>query len=552
MTPSVPAPIPVRVRQGTSHPRPRREQGKEEPTQDAEDTMSPALETLVERFVPATTGQVRFQTLGCRLNQSESEEAVRSLTRNGVVAATGRSAETGDIVVVNTCTVTVDAARSSRKLIRKAAAAGARVVVTGCYATEAPDVCGSLPGVVQVLPNQEKNNVVDAVTLLGGPALFADEHDDHEQHAQAHHAASSTTSGPGGVLLPPAAQPVEARLRSAFKVQTGCDEKCTFCIIPQTRGSLSSRSEKEILQGVRDQVATGVREVALTGVHLGKYGADWGEPGALAGLVRAILRSVPELPWLRLSSIEAVWVDDPLLDVMAAFPTRICPYLHIPLQSGDDEVLRQMQRPYHVAAYLGTLDRARDRLGADLGLSADVLVGFPGEDDDAFARTVETVRRARLTKLHVFRYSPRPGTPAAERPDQVSESVKKQRSAFLRDLGGVLSLEFHESLQERLQPVLIERVEPLTEQNMRVDASWSGANASHLRSGANASHLRSGANASHLRSGANASYESDAVLQGTTGNFVKVLTRGPAHLLGSVVTVRVTEATKEGVRGMLV
>jgi len=537
MTPSVPAPIPVRVRQGTSHPRPRREQGKEEPTQDAEDTMSPALETLVERFVPATTGQVRFQTLGCRLNQSESEEAVRSLTRNGIVAATGRSAETGDIVVVNTCTVTVDAARSSRKLIRKAAAAGARVVVTGCYATEAPDVCGSLPGVVQVLPNQEKNNLVDAVTLLGGPALFADEddeHDDHEQHAQAHHAASSTTSGPGGVLLPPAAQPVEARLRSAFKVQTGCDEKCTFCIIPQTRGSLSSRSEKEILQGVRDQVATGVREVALTGVHLGKYGVDWGEPGALAGLVRAILRSVPELPWLRLSSIEAVWVDDPLLDVMAAFPTRICPYLHIPLQSGDDEVLRQMQRPYHVAAYLGTLDRARDRLGADLGLSADVLVGFPGEDDDAFARTVETVRRARLTKLHVFRYSSRPGTPAAERPDQVSESVKKQRSAFLRDLGGVLSLEFHESLQERLQPVLIERVEPLTEQNMRVDVSWSGANASHLRSGANASH------------------ESDAVLQGTTGNFVKVLTRGPAHLLGSVVTVRVTEAKKEGVRGMLV
>ncbi len=415
---------------------------------------------------------MRLLTLGCRLNQSESEETLRSLAGAGCDITSGDDA---DIVVVNTCTVTADASRSSRKLIRKATRSGARVVVTGCYAVAEPEWVSEHDGVDEVVANNDKDALATRVATLAGitpaagrewPVAFLGRH--------------------------------EPNVRQAFKVQTGCDESCSFCIIPATRGPLESRDGDAIIDGIRAQVAAGAAEVALTGVQLGKYGQDRAEPGALAGLVRRILGEVPELTWLRLSSIEAICVDDELLDLMATEP-RICKHLHVPLQSGDDRVLAEMRRPCDAQTYVDILQRARYALGDDAGLTADVLVGFPGETEAAFAASCATVRAAGLTKLHVFRYSQRPGTDAAARHDQIPEQIKKSRSAELRGVGDELAERFNRRLVGRSVPVMIERV-------------------------------------------------TGERLAGTTGSYVKVDAAGSSSLVGSVVAANVLSASAQGVQ----
>lgn len=435
-------------------------------------------------MTPAPGGEVRLLTLGCRLNQAESDETVRALKTAGlgVAAASGVPAPgsaAGDVVVVNTCTVTSDASKSSRKLVRRAVESGARVVVTGCYAVAAPETWADEASVVAVVANKDKDDLAATVAGLGGLATS---------------------------VRPPARG--HGVVRQAFKVQTGCDEGCTFCIIPRTRGALASRDEDTVVAGIRAQVEAGAREVALTGVHLGKYGLDTDGRPRLAELVGRILAEVHGLGWLRLSSIECGWVDDALLAAMD--DPRVCAHLHIPLQSGSDATLAGMGRPYTTAEYREAAARVRASLGPDAGLTTDLLVGFPGETDAHFADTLAFVEEMAFTKLHVFRYSPRPGTPAAECADRVPEGVKKERSARLRRMGDRLAAAFSARFVGRDLQVMVERAGPAA---------------------------------------AGAGGQPRPTLTGTAANYLKVTTSGSAGLVGAVVTVRVSEASASGVSG---
>ena len=357
---------------------------------------------------------VAFTTLGCRLNQAESDAMAEQLAERGVAPAGREGAP--DVVVVNTCTVTREATKASRSAIRRAARAypGARVVVVGCYAVSDPDEVRAIDGVDVVLGNDAKDRLADELDARGATAPLLQ-------------------LGMGRVA---ARLPDAPRVRANLKVQTGCDEWCTFCIIPVTRGPLRSLDEDALVAQARARVETGARELVLTGVHLGKYGYDaGGDERDLVRLLRRLL-ALDGVARLRLSSILSNHLTDEVVELIACEP-RICRHLHVPLQSGDDGVLAAMHRPYRVDGYLEAVDRAA-RAVPGLALATDVIVGFPGETDGAFEATMDVVRRVGFSKLHVFRYSARPGTPAASLGDEVAPDVKRARSKRLIDLGNEL------------------------------------------------------------------------------------------------------------------
>ncbi|HEU4399751.1 MAG TPA: tRNA (N(6)-L-threonylcarbamoyladenosine(37)-C(2))-methylthiotransferase MtaB, partial [Actinomycetota bacterium] len=380
-----------------------------------------------------------------------------------------------DVVVINTCTVTAESTASSRRLIRKTAEAhpGATVVVTGCYAVAEPEEVRAIPGVDLVVGNDHKDRLAELVTNVPAVRRLP-------------------------LVMRPA--PVERlRTRVAVKAQTGCDEWCTFCIIPRTRGPLRSSPEDQVVADVRHQVERGVREVVLTGVHLGKYGEDRGEREALARLVDR-LTAIDGLLRLRLSSVLPVQVTRALVERIRDDP-KVCRHLHVPLQAGDDEVLARMHRPYRIAEFLDRVEHAKAEVPG-LGLSTDVIVGFPGETRAQFAATMAVVDRVGFSKLHVFRYSQRPGTPAATMPDQVSVAEKKTRARELIALGNELRRRFHEDHVGRPLHVLVEAA-------------------------------------------------GDGLAEGTSDNYVKVRFPGGAELVDRVVTVRGLRADAEGMEAEL-
>ena len=418
-----------------------------------------------------TQPKVAFKTLGCRLNQAESERALEQLGQRGFDLA--HAGEEPDVVVINTCTVTAESTASSRRLIRKTAEAhpGATVVVTGCYATSDPEAVRAIPGVDLVVDNDGKDRIAELVT--GVPRVRR---------------------------LPLQVRPAPAerlRTRVAVKAQTGCDEWCTFCIIPRTRGPLRSSPAQDIVADVRRQVARGVREVVLTGVHLGKYGDDLGERDGLARLVDR-LSAIDGLLRLRLSSVLPVQVTDALLARVRDDP-KVCRHLHVPLQAGDDTVLARMHRPYRVAEFLERVERAKAEVPG-LGLSTDVIVGFPGETRAQFEATLRVTERVGFSKLHVFRYSQRPGTPAATMPDQVGADEKKARARELIALGNELRRRFHERHLGATLSVLVES-------------------------------------------------SVDGLAEGTSDNYIKVRFAGGPELVDRVVAVRGVRADAEGMGG---
>jgi threonylcarbamoyladenosine tRNA methylthiotransferase MtaB len=412
--------------------------------------------------------KVAIKTLGCRLNQAESEQVLEALGARGFDLA--HAGEDPDVVVVNTCTVTKESTASSRRLVRKLAEAhpGATVVVTGCYAVSDPDAVKAIPGVDLVVGNDHKDRLAELIT--GVPSVRR---------------------------LPLSVRPAPAerlRTRVAVRAQTGCDEWCTFCIIPRTRGPLRSWPEDQVVADVRRQVDRGVREVVLTGVHLGKYGEDLGERDGLARLVDRLV-AIDGLARLRLSSVLPVQVTPALVERVRDHP-KVCRHLHVPLQSGDDEVLARMHRPYRVAEFLDRVEHAKAEV-ADLGLSTDVIVGFPGETDAQFQATMDVVRRVGFSKLHVFRYSQRPGTPAADMDGQLGDAAKKQRARDLIALGSELRRRFHEAHVGRPLSVLVETA-------------------------------------------------GDGLAEGTSDNYIKVRFAGGPDLVDQVVTVRGARADGEG------
>jgi threonylcarbamoyladenosine tRNA methylthiotransferase MtaB len=324
---------------------------------------------------------VKFTTLGCRLNQAESDSMAEQLAAHGLHASDEREP---DVVVVTTCTVTREATKASRMAIRRAARnhPDAKVVVVGCYAVSDPDEVGAIDGVDVILGNDVKENFAAALGLQAPTAPLLD---------------IGFKGRPAGAVDAP------WRVRANLKVQTGCDEWCTFCIIPTTRGPLRSMDHGRLIAEARARVAEGAREIVLTGVHLGKYGYDSG--GDERDLIRLLaeLIEISGLWRIRLSSILSNHLTDEVVAFLASEP-RICPHLHVPLQSGDDGVLEAMHRPYRIDDYLAAVEKAATRI-PQLALATDIIVGFPGETDAAFEATMDVVRRVGFSKLLVFRYS---------------------------------------------------------------------------------------------------------------------------------------------------
>jgi threonylcarbamoyladenosine tRNA methylthiotransferase MtaB len=390
-----------------------------------------------------------FTTLGCRLNQAESDAMAEDLALRGLVGA--EPGEVADVVVVNTCTVTGEATKASRAAIRRAVRAhpGARVVVAGCYVVSDPDEVAAIDGVDVVVTNDDKDRL--GAVLAARPAT--------SPLLQLGWRAPGAAA-PGSTPTAPALLTPRHRVRANLKLQTGCDEWCTFCIIPTTRGPLRSYPEEHVIAEATARVRGGARELVLTGVHLGKYAYDRG--GGERDLVRLLHRllDIDGVERVRLSSILSRHLTDELIELIATEP-RLCRYLHVPLQAGDDDVLEAMHRPYRIEDYVASVEAASEAIPG-LALATDVIVGFPGETEDAFQATLEVVEKLQFCKLHVFRYSARPGTPAAALKGAVPADVRKDRSRRLIALGGEIRSRF---LQGHVGPPL----EVLVEDERAVD-----------------------------------------------------------------------------------
>src|SRR5687768_13808971 len=331
-------------------------------------------------------------TFGCRVNQADSlriEEALRA--RGGVEAA----ARDADVVVVNTCSVTATADQGARQTIRRVARENpaARIVVTGCYATRCVGDVEALPGVIRVVPNDEKLNIV---------GLLAD----------AGELTTSARFGEGGGPCGAAIEPgVAGRTAFTLRVQTGCEERCSYCIIPKTRGASRSIPIAEVVREVARVAASGFKEIAITGVHLGSYGRDLQPGGSLIALLRALC-DLPHDVTFRLSSLEPMDCTPAIVDLVASSGGRVAPHFHLPLQHASDRMLRLMRRPYTFDDYRRLVDGIVARL-PHASIGSDVIVGFPGETDADFACSAEYLAGSPLSHLHVFPYSDRPGTAAS-------------------------------------------------------------------------------------------------------------------------------------------
>lgn len=363
------------------------------------------------------------QTFGCRLNAYESE-VIRTL-------AAGQS----DLIVINTCAVTAEAERQCRAAVRRAHRdrPEARIVVTGCAAQINPAPWAALPGVHRVLGNPDKLR----------PASWQP-------------GASSAVSDLRAPR-PDAPHPVtglEGRARAFVEVQSGCDHACTFCVIPQGRGPNRSVPPDGIARQVRTLVDAGYQEVVLTGVDICSYGLDLPGRPTLGGLARHLLTLAPDLPRLRLSSLDPAALDEDLWRLLAEEP-RLMPHLHLSLQAGSDLVLKRMRRRHTRAGALAAIARARS-LRPGLAVGADLIAGFPTETDALFAETLAFVDEAALPYLHVFPYSERPGTPAARMP-AVSPPIRRERAARLRAAASVHAAAFHAGMVGRTVQVVVER-----------------------------------------------------------------------------------------------
>ena len=359
-------------------------------------------------------------TFGCRVNQADSFTIEEALRRRGNVAA---APENADLVVVNTCSVTASADQGARQTIRRIARTNpnVRVVVTGCYATRRPEEVRQLPNVVHVIANSGKDSLVSLLEAEG--ELTTAER-------------FGGGDGPCGFALEPGAA---GRTALTLRVQTGCDEQCSYCIIPTTRGTGRSRPIGDVLQEIGRAVDAGYREIAVTGVHLGSYGRDIGDGTDLARLVSA-LGQWPDDVLFRISSLEPMDCTPAIIDVAAHSP-RIAPHFHLPLQHGSDVVLRAMRRPYSAADFRRVVETIHAQL-PHAAIGTDVIVGFPGESDAQFAATARLLESLPIAYAHVFPYSDRPGTVATALDSKVDGNVIRHRARVVRDIAASKSREF--------------------------------------------------------------------------------------------------------------
>jgi threonylcarbamoyladenosine tRNA methylthiotransferase MtaB len=429
-----------------------------------------------------------LDSIGCRLNQSEIETMARQLLAAGHEIVDDAAA--ADKVILNTCAVTAEAAKDARNRTRRFHRQNpeAEVVLTGCYATIAPQELAQVPGAGRIVGNQEKRRLVQIVDPQARIDLPVYDQEPILRQFQA------------GSL---------AHTRAFIKVQDGCDNRCTFCVTTIARGEGQSRHLGDVVAEIQALAAAGYREAVLTGVHLGSYGHDLvqgngrSHKSGLGDLVQAILTHT-DMPRLRLSSLEP-WDVAPGFFELWANP-RLLPHLHLPLQSGSDTVLRRMARRTSRHSFRELVRAARRHI-PHLNLTTDVIAGFPGETEEEFQESLEYVREIGFGRLHVFSYSPRPGTAAAKMSGQIRGAVKKERAGRLIEAGQALSLAFHRQFEGQIMNVL-----------------WEAA---------------VGADAGGL------------VWSGYTDNYIRVTANGPADLLNRVTATRLREATKEGISGVM-
>jgi threonylcarbamoyladenosine tRNA methylthiotransferase MtaB len=366
-----------------------------------------------------------LHTLGCRLNQAETAVLAARLRHDGYHVV--EFGEPTDLLVVNTCSVTEDAERTCRYVIRKTLrhSPDAFVAVTGCYAQTGVQELRTIPGIDLIVGNQFK---WDLPSFLPPPHALKKQPDAEVLHTR--------TIDREDFTLPEYGEPDSTR--ALLKIQDGCNVMCSFCLIPFARGHERSRLQDDVIREAEILVAGGYREIVLTGVNIGQYshgGLD------LVGLI-SHLEAIEGLERIRISSIEPTTITNTLLDRMAS-SSKLCPYLHIPLQSGDDAILSSMNRPYNVDEYRQLIHRAVAAI-PQLGLGTDIMVGFPGETEEAFEHTVDRVRELPFSYFHVFTYSQRPGTAAIKLPGQVPIAVARKRAKVLADLSRQKRLTFAE------------------------------------------------------------------------------------------------------------
>jgi threonylcarbamoyladenosine tRNA methylthiotransferase MtaB len=392
-------------------------------------------------------GRVAFSSLGCKLNSYETE-SLRGVFYEHQYDIVDFD-QPADYYVINTCAVTGRAEADARQLIRALTKRhpSARVIVTGCYAQRDAQTLAAMPEVALVVGNAEKTQLFQLFEAsLGRPDAGERVFTSHPFKGPP---TEKFTFGAGGN-----AAAISPFTRATIKVQDGCDDFCTFCVIPHLRGPSVSRHVAAILQHARALAAAGYKEIDLTGVHTGAYGLDLEPPTTLLAMLEQLVQ-VDGIERIRLNSIEPATVSDALLDFIAACP-KICRHLHICLQSGDDGILRRMRRHYDVASYERLIAKVMQRM-PECGLGSDLLVGFPGESEAHFERTLRVVERLPFSYLHVFTYSARPGTPAAKDPGQVHPAATKERSRRLRELGQAKKKAFAERFIGRQLAILLER-----------------------------------------------------------------------------------------------
>ncbi len=425
--------------------------------------------------------RVAITTLGCKINQFESAAMAENLGKEGFRLVPFE--DEADIYVINTCTVTAKTDAESRRLIRRAGRRNpqARVVVTGCYAQVAFEELREMAGVDLVLGNVEKKGLAGLLReAADGPRVLVSD--------------ISLEKRSEGLVMESFAE----HTRAFLQVQNGCDAFCSYCIVPYARGRSRSVPPDEVLAGIKTFAAKGFREVVLTGIHLGAYGLDLAPPESLLSLLAAAdeRRLVPRL---RVGSVEPTEVSDDLIRFLAQSET-VCRHLHIPLQSGSDTVLARMNRKYTASLFREVTEKLTAAM-PDISIGCDIIAGFPGETEEESSETLRFVESLPVAYLHVFPFSPRPGTPAADMPGHVPSGVIRERAAALRRVSDRKKRAFYQrSLGEEL-PVLVQERSP------------------------------------------------DGFLKGLSRTYVPVSFSGDASLVNSEVTVRVTEVARESVRG---
>ena len=438
--------------------------------------------------------KLRVATLGCKVNQYETELVRQGLQRAGFSDC--EQDEAADVCIVNTCTVTNEGDVKSRQIVRRMNRKNpdARIIVMGCYATRAPEEVAALPGVTDVVT--DKRELPDLMSRFGV------------------------------IDVPTGLDGFSGRQRAYVKVQDGCLLRCSYCIIPHVRPKLTSRPSEHIIDEVRRLTESGHQEVVLTGIHLGHYGVDWNRNKPKEEWVRLahLVRDLCELPGdfrIRLSSIEATEVTRELIGIMSEYSDRVVPHLHLCLQSGSDSVLRRMRRRWGTRMFLDRCRLVREALRKP-AITTDVIVGFPGETDEEFEQTLQTCRSAGFSKIHAFPFSPRKGTPAADMPDQVEKHVRTERMQRLAELEAELRQEYYQDL-------VGERVQVMFESERSLATVASGIN-------------RGG-----VDSDATQEKQNERLLRGTTCRYApaELISDDPQHTVGKMADVTVVAADDE-------